>query len=180
MAADADITALIGRVALRDRAALAVLYSATAPKLFAVCLRILRDRADAEDALQEVFVKIWQRAERFAATGSSPVGWLVAVARNHAIDLLRARKPAGENIEDNFAIADAAPDPESAALIKGEGKRIDRCMGELEPDRAEAVKHAYVDGLSYQELAEKYGVPLNTMRTWLRRSLLKLRECLDR
>lgn len=176
-----DIAALISRVALRDRAAFSSLYSATAPKLFSVCLRILKDRAEAEDALQEIYVKIWQRADRFAATGAGPSGWLVAIARNHAIDLLRARRPAGDSIdEEGSSIVDSAPDPERAAVVKGEGRRIDRCMEELESDRASAVRSAYVEGLTYQELAERHDVPLNTMRTWLRRSLLKLRECLDR
>jgi len=180
LATDADIAALIGKVALRDRAALSGLYSAIAPKLFSVCLRILKDRSDTEDALQEVFVKIWQRADRFAATGISPIGWLVAVARNHAIDVLRARKPVSDSIEESFDIADSAPGPEAETVMRGEGKRIDRCMEELESDRAMAVRSAYVEGLSYQELAERHGVPLNTMRTWLRRSLMKLKECLDR
>jgi len=180
LASDNDIAALIGRVALRDRAALAALYAAASPKLFAVCLRILKDRADAEDALQEIFVKIWRRADRFAAAGTSPLGWLVTIARNHAIDVLRARKPVSDSIEESRDIADTAHDPETESIIKGEGRRIDRCMEELESDRAKAVRSAYVEGLSYQELAERHGVPLNTMRTWLRRSLLKLRECLDR
>jgi RNA polymerase sigma-70 factor (ECF subfamily) len=181
MDAGDDIAALISRVALRDRAAFSSLYSATAPKLFSVCLRILKDRAEAEDALQEIYVKIWQRADRFAATGAGPSGWLVAIARNHAIDLLRARRPVGDSIdEEGSSIVDSAPDPERAAVVKGEGRRIDRCMEELESDRASAVRSAYVEGLTYQELAERHDVPLNTMRTWLRRSLLKLRECLDR
>jgi RNA polymerase sigma-70 factor (ECF subfamily) len=180
LATENDIAALIGRVALRDRAALSSLYASVSPKLFAVCLRILKDRSDAEDALQEVFVKIWHRADQFATAAANPVGWLVTVARNHSIDVLRARKPVADNIEDNFDLADAARDPEAETVIKGEGKRIDRCMEELDSERASAVRSAYVEGLSYQELADHHGVPLNTMRTWLRRSLLKLRECLDR
>jgi RNA polymerase sigma-70 factor (ECF subfamily) len=171
LATDIEIAALIGRVALRDRAGLAALYAAVSPKLFSVCLRILKDRADAEDALQEIFVKIWQRADRFAASGA---------ARNQAIDLMRARKPVADSIDETWDIADAALDPETTTVLKGEGKRIDRCMEELESERASAVRSAYVEGLSYQELADRHGVPLNTVRTWLRRSLLKLRECLDR
>jgi RNA polymerase sigma-70 factor, ECF subfamily len=177
---DRDMVALIGRVALRDRAAFAALYSDIAPKLFSVCLRILKDRGEAEDALQEVFVKIWQRAERFAATGTHPVAWLVTIARNHSIDVLRARRPFADVAEEDLQIADPSADPERDAVLTGEGKRIDRCMEELDSDRAAAVRSAYVEGRSYQELAERHGVPINTMRTWLRRSLLKLRECLDR
>ncbi|MET0358913.1 MAG: sigma-70 family RNA polymerase sigma factor [Pararhizobium sp.] len=176
-----DIAGLITKVALGDRAALASLYSAVSPKLFAICLRILKDRADAEDALQDVFVKIWQRADRYAATGVNPNGWLAAIARNQAIDMIRARRPAADTIGDEgLDIADGSPDPEAVSIGLGEGRRIDRCMGELAPERADAVRNAYVEGLSYQELAERYSVPLNTMRTWLRRSLLKLKECLER
>ncbi|MFB9949961.1 sigma-70 family RNA polymerase sigma factor [Rhizobium puerariae] len=180
MASDQDLAALIGRVVLRDRAAFATLYAGTSAKLFSVCLRILKDRTDAEDALQEIYVKVWQRAERFAATGASPLGWLVVIARNHAIDLLRARKPVADVLDESWDIADTGRDPEAESVLKGEVRRIDRCMEELDSERAGAVRSAYVEGLSYQELAERYGVPLNTMRTWLRRSLLKLRECLDR
>jgi len=175
-----DIADLIARTALRDRAAFQALYRATSAKLFGVTLRILRDRSEAEEALQEVYVKIWQRADRYAVGGYSPISWLVAVARNHSLDILRARKPASDDIETAFELADDAPDPEAAALAAGERAQIDACLAELEADRADAVRGAYLDGYSYEELAQRHGVPLNTMRTWLRRSLIKLKECLTR
>lgn len=174
----AEISELIARTALRDRAAFRDLYARTSAKLFGVILRILRDRPEAEEALQEVYVKVWQRADRYVAGSYSPISWLVAVARNHALDIVRARKPAADDIEAAFDIADAAPDPEQAAVAGGERARIETCLGELDDDKAGAVRGAYLDGYSYDELAERYRVPLNTMRTWLRRSLLKLRECL--
>lgn len=175
-----DIAELIARTALRDRSAFQTLYLATSAKLFGVALRILRDRSEAEEALQEVYVKIWQRADRYVVGGYSPISWLVAVARNHCLDLLRARKPASDDIEAAFDLADNAPDPERVAMASGERAQIDACLAELEADRADAVRGAYLDGYSYEELARKHGVPLNTMRTWLRRSLLKLKECLTR
>jgi RNA polymerase sigma-70 factor (ECF subfamily) len=179
--ANEEMSGLIARIALRDRSAFGRLYSLAAPKLFGICLRILKDRSDAEDALQEIFVKIWHGAERFSASSHSAYPWLCAVARNHAIDLLRSRKPFADPLgEEGYEIADSSRGPEDAAVLKGEGRRIDSCMQELDSDRAVAVRSAYVEGLSYQELAERHGVPLNTMRTWLRRSLLKLRECMDR
>lgn len=173
-----DISVLLGRVSLKDRKAFSQLYAKTSPKLFAICLRILRDRTEAEEALQEIFVKIWRRADRYAAGQASPVAWLSAIARNHAIDLVRARKPVASDIDEAYDLADSYPDPEKSAMISADGRRIDACMEQLEEDRARAVRQAYVEGLSYQELAELYSVPLNTMRTWLRRSLLKLRECM--
>lgn len=174
-----DISDLIARCALRDRQAFRDLYQRTSAKLFGVSLRILRDRAEAEEALQEVYVKIWQRADRYVAGGYSPISWLVAVARNHALDVLRARKPVTDDIDAALDVADGAPDPEQSALESGERARIDGCLGELEEPKADAVRGAYLDGFSYEELAARHNVPLNTMRTWLRRSLIKLRECLS-
>ena len=178
-ATTAEISELIARCALRDRQAFRDLYQRTSAKLFGVALRILRDRSEAEEALQEIYVKIWQRADRYVAGGYSPISWLVAVARNHCLDVLRARRPVSEDIDVALDVADAAPDPEQAASNAGERSRIDSCLAELEPDKAEAVRGAYLDGFSYDELAARHSVPLNTMRTWLRRSLLKLRECLS-
>lgn len=174
------LSELIARTALGDRVAFSALYSHSSAKLFGVALRILKDRAQAEDAIQEVYVRIWRRAGSFRVGQASAMGWLVTITRNQAIDLIRARQPAALEYDAAPEIADSAPDPEATAALRGEGRRIEACLGELEADRASAVTAAYVEGLSYQELAEQYGVPLNTMRTWLRRSLMKLRECMTR
>lgn len=174
-----EIADLISRCALRDRNAFRDLYGRTSAKLFGVVLRILKDRAEAEEALQEVYVKIWQRADRYVQGGYSPISWLVAVARNHALDVLRARKPVNDDIDLALDIADAGPNPEQATIDSGERGRIEGCLATLEPDKADCVRGAYLDGFTYEELAERHGVPLNTMRTWLRRSLIKLRECLS-
>ncbi|HUH77302.1 MAG TPA: sigma-70 family RNA polymerase sigma factor [Devosia sp.] len=173
-----DIADLIARCALRDRAAFRALYDRTSAKLFGVTLRILRDRSEAEEAIQEIYVKIWQRADRYVAGGYSPISWLVAVARNHALDILRARRPVAADLDAALEVPDAGPTPERAAENNDERGQIEHCLGTLEPERAEAVRGAYLDGYSYDELAARYDVPLNTMRTWLRRSLLRLRECL--
>lgn len=179
VASSVDIAQLIARTALRDRSAFRDLYQRTSAKLFGVALRILKDRGEAEEALQEVYVKIWQRADHYTAGKYSPISWLVAVARNHCLDTLRARKPVSEDIDVALDIADLGPNPEQATLESSERSRIDACLDQLDGDRADAVRGAYLDGYSYDELAERHHVPLNTMRTWLRRSLLKLRECLS-
>jgi RNA polymerase sigma-70 factor (ECF subfamily) len=173
-----EIEALIARVALGDRSAFRALYGATSAKLHGLLIRILGDETEAEDVLQDVYVKVWHNAGRFAANGLSPMTWLITIARNAGIDRLRARRRfAGEAPAD---AADPAPGPEAAAVAAGEARRIAACLEELEPDRAAAVRGAYLDGLTYEALASRHGVPLNTMRTWLRRSLIRLRECLSR
>jgi len=174
-----DIADLISRCALRDRAAFRLLYERTSAKLFGVTLRILKDRSEAEEAVQEVFVKIWQRADRYVAGTTSPISWLVAVARNHSLDILRARRPTSDDIDVALEIPDAGPSPERATQNNQEKAQIETCLGTLEPDRAAAVRGAYLDGYSYEELSTRYAVPLNTMRTWLRRSLIKLKDCLS-
>lgn len=176
-----DIEVLINRVAMGDRAAFVALYQATSPKLMGVCLRILKNRSDAEEALQEIYIKIWQRAKTFATGHSGPFAWLATIARNHAIDTIRARKPVSDDLDAAYDLADdTTPNPEQRMGIVDDGRRIDRCMAELDPAHASAVRRAYVEGLSYIELADDLRVPLNTVRTWLRRSLLKLKECIQR
>ncbi|MEM5501506.1 sigma-70 family RNA polymerase sigma factor [Ahrensia kielensis] len=174
-----DIGNLISQCALKNRAAFTQLYSLTSAKLFGVVLRILNNRAEAEDALQEIYVKIWNNADKFAVNQYSPMSWLVVVARNHAIDVIRARKPIAVDIDDAFDVSDDSKTPEQEAINTSEGKRIDRCLQELDEQKALAVRGAYVEGYSYDELAERFSVPINTMRTWLRRSLISLRECLE-
>ena len=175
-----DIETLIQRVALHDRAAFEALYSATSAKLFGIILRVLKDRAASEEVLQDVFLRLWQGgAETFATGKASPISWLATIARNRAIDRLRRIKPS-RPLEDAPEIADPAPGPEALAVASSERARIEACLNELKPDRASAVRGAYLDGETYAELADRHSVPLNTMRTWLRRSLMALKDCLTR
>jgi RNA polymerase sigma-70 factor, ECF subfamily len=178
MSAD-DISTLISRVALGDRAAFNTLYGATSAKLFGVCLRVLKERTDAEDVLQETYVKIWHNAGKYQVSGYSPITWLVTIARNQAIDRIRARRPLATDLDDAHEVADETATPEQLALQGGEALRLRHCLDKLSPGRAEAVKAAYMEGYSYQELATRLNQPLNTVRTWLRRSLISLRECLS-
>jgi RNA polymerase sigma-70 factor (ECF subfamily) len=180
MTSVADIENMILRTSLGDRAAFSSLYNATSAKLFGVCLRILKNRVEAKDALQDVFVKVWQKSSGYAVNGYSPMTWLITVARNLAIDRLRARKAPSKNIDDTHDLVDNGPTPEMIVVQKSERDQIDGCLAELEKAHATAVSGAYFDGDSYQDLADSVGVPINTMRTWLRRSLLKLKDCLTR
>ncbi len=175
-----DIEDLILKVSLGDRAAFSRLYDATSAKLFGVCLRVLDNRAEAEEALQDVFVKVWHKADRYSVNGYSPMTWLITLSRNAAIDRLRKRKAPSVALDDAHDLSDDAPTPEAAAVASSEAERLAACLSELEADKSDAVRRAYLNGETYKELAARYGVPLNTMRTWLRRSLISLRTCLTR
>lgn len=176
---DSEIEDLIAAIALADRQAFGRLYDVVSPKLFGVSLRILKNRTLAEDALQEIFVKIWQRSQSYRPGRQAPMGWLVTIARHHAIDVIRANKRKHEDIEAHYDLKSSDPSPEQHAMATNERERIANCLKELEPNKAEAVVAAYVEGYSYNELADRYAIPLNTMRTWLRRSLIKLKACLE-
>lgn len=177
---NAELAALLQAVARKDRAAFQVLYEGTAPKLFAIVLRILRDRAPAEDVLQDVFLRIWQNAAGFSAEAGPAMGWLVAIARNRAIDQLRTKKLVSLAADDS-----ADPYAEIAAIGDREAEMNDlavlrQCLGELEEPARSCVLLAYYEGYSREELAKRYDRPVNTIKTWLFRSLSTLKSCLER
>jgi RNA polymerase sigma-70 factor (ECF subfamily) len=145
-----------------------------------VCLGVLKNRGEAEDSLQDVYLRIWNKADRYAVTGHSPMTWLITIARNIAVDRLRARRKAEIDLDDASEMVAPGTGPEGAAIARSETRRINVCLDELPEDRGDAVRAAYLEGATYKELAARYDVPLNTMRTWLRRSLISLRECLSR
>lgn len=175
---DDPIADLITKCAAQDRVAFRMLYRDSSAKLMGVLLRILGERAEAEDALQEVYTRVWTRAGRFDAAKGRGMTWLIAISRNLAIDRLRIR-PQATSDDGLDTVQDTAPRAETRLIAEGEARRMADCFATLEPDRAAAVRGAYLSGLSYVDLAARHAVPLNTMRTWLRRSLLRLRECLD-
>ena len=175
---DDPIAILLQSTAAQDRAAFRELYSASSSKLMGVLLRILGQRAEAEDALQEVYTRVWLKAGRYDPSKGRGMTWLIALSRNLAIDRLRQRSDHVNDDDAMEAVSDPAPRAETRMIATGEARRINDCFATLEPDRAEALRGAYLTGLSYTELATKFDVPLNTMRTWLRRSLLRLKECM--
>jgi RNA polymerase sigma-70 factor (ECF subfamily) len=173
------IADLLLKIATQDRVAFRTIYSDTSAKLMGVLLRILGSRAEAEDALQEVYTRVWLRAGRFDAAKGRGMTWLIAIARNLAIDRLRARPDHADDPDAMDAVADTTPRAETQLIARGEARRINDCFATLEPDRAEALRGAYLTGLSYADLAVRHAVPINTMRTWLRRSLHRLKECME-
>lgn len=169
---------LLERIAIGERAAFRELYILTSPKLFGVCIRMLRDRPEAEDALQEIFTRIWTRSHRYDPEKARAMTWMIAVARNLYIDRLRARPRGEQDDETVLAIPDPSPTAEMRTIAKSEASRFRGCLDQLEKDRALAIRGAYLDGLSYEELARRHAIPLNTLRSWLRRGLSRLRECM--
>lgn len=176
---DDIIADLLQKTAAQDRGAFRQLYSQSSSKLMGVLLRILNNRAESEDALQELYTKVWLKAGRYDATKGRGMTWLIALTRNLAIDRLRQRPDHVSDDDAMAAAADPAPRAETRLIATGEARRINDCFATLEPDRAAALRGAYLAGLSYIDLAARHDVPLNTMRTWLRRSLLKLKECMS-
>lgn len=173
------LVAALSRVAAQDRTALRDVYDRTAPKLFGVCLRISQDREAAEDILQDVYLKVWNRAGRFDPTRASPITWLCAIARNAAIDWRRANNAPALLGEDAAAdVADERPSaPEQIEAMQARA-RIFACLDALDAKQGRAIRSAYFGGLTYAEVAGRMKVPLGTMKSWVRRGLLQLRECL--
>lgn len=177
-AAQANLEHLIERISLGEQAALSLLYDLTSAKLFAVSLRVLGESQPAEDAMQETYVKIWRNAGRYRVTGHSPMTWLITIARNTAIDRLRAQRSHADLGDYESSLAAPTLTPEQSVIAASEAGRLAECLDTLPKDRRAAITGAYLDGRTYADLAVIAKVPLNTMRTWLRRGLIALRECM--
>jgi RNA polymerase sigma-70 factor (ECF subfamily) len=177
-----QLVAALARVAGGDRAALQVVYRDTSAKLFGVCLRILNDKSEAEDVLQEVYLTVWRKAASFDPERASPITWLVAIARNRSIDRLRssAASRRSEPIESAEDVRDDAPAALDLVVAAEQRERLKTCLGELEERHSAVIRSAFLDGVTYEQLAQRMDVPLGTMKSWIRRGLMKLRTCLER
>lgn len=174
-----DLVRLLARVAQRDRDAFARLYAASSAKLYGVILRILRRRDLADEILQEVYVKIWEHAGSYVPGRASPVSWMAAIARNRALDEVRRKTPlALEDMPAGFEVADTLPLASETLERSQELQRLLACLEGLEPQKAEIVRLAYLNGLSRDDLATRFGHPVATIKTWLHRSLKQLKDCL--
>jgi RNA polymerase sigma-70 factor (ECF subfamily) len=176
------LAAALARTAAGERNALQTIYRLTSAKLFGVCLRILGERSAAEDALQEVYMTVWRKAAQFDAGLASPMTWLIAIARNRAIDFARARGSSRNNMEPIDAateLADDAPRADSTMQTVQDQARLHQCLGGLADHERAALRGAFFDGNTYEDLAERMKVPLGTMKSWIRRAMLKLKSCLE-
>ena len=185
-----DLSQLLARAGLGDRAAFATLYDKTSSHLFAVVLRINRDRAQAEDILQEVYVNVWRAASGFDAAQAQPLTWLTSIARNRAIDSLRRAQTQpqlqtatvndDEETDVYDAVADETPGPLELLSRAADARALSQCMQGLTAQQRQSVALAFYDGLSHAEVAEKMRQPLGTVKSWVRRALMALKSCLER
>lgn len=171
----------MARLADGDQSALEYIYEATSAKLFGICLRILGDRKEAEDALQDVYVNLWQRADRYDPERASPISWLATFARNRAVDRLRSGKvrQGAVSVDEAAPIPDSAPLADTLLIDAEKTTQIHDCLNSLEERQRSAIRTAFFDGKTYQQLADAADVPLGTMKSWVRRGLQKLRTCLE-
>jgi RNA polymerase sigma-70 factor (ECF subfamily) len=179
MLSPTELVWLLAAVAKGDETAFERLYVATRAKLYGVLLRILRRTDWADEVMQESYVKIWRNAGAFNPQAASPITWMVAIARNSALD--RLRKKTESSIEDEPYAAEIAaeePHPLARREINDELKRLLACMAALDEEQRRVLLLAYYNGWSREQLAAKFDRPVNTIKTWLRRGLIQLRECL--
>ena len=165
-----------------DRCAFEDLYQRTSAKLFGVCLRILHERNEAEEVLQDVYLTIWRKASQYDADRASPITWLAMIARNKAIDRLRAARVERASVPLDLAAELAGDDVAAPELVEAasEGRRLHNCLEELTGEQGRAIRVAFFEGCTYEEIAHRSGTPIGTIKSWIRRGLLKLKECLQR
>jgi RNA polymerase sigma-70 factor (ECF subfamily) len=181
LAAGDDVEALLGRCALRDEKALADLYRLVSARLLGVLLRMLKNRSLAEEALQDVMVRIWQRADQFVAYRGRALAWIMSIARYRAIDLLRTQR---SQIALDDAPEEALEDPTASEFVEITSSQLSRralddCLRRLTPEQQRCLSLAYVDGYSQDEIATTISSPLGTVKSWVRRGLSSLKRCLD-
>jgi RNA polymerase sigma factor (sigma-70 family) len=183
--------ALMYRVALHDQAAFKQLYDATSHCLLGIVMRMLRERAWAEDVLQEIYVSVWNTAPNYSAEKAQPMTWLMAIARHRALDALRSKRserqhvvPAATNLDDDESsvpdVADERIGPLDQLLQSSEAQRLRHCLQGLDSTQRQAIALAFYDGLTHAELALHMRQPLGTVKAWVRRGLERLRPCLER
>lgn len=179
MLTPAELVWLLAAVAKGDQAAFERLYAATRAKLYGVVLRILRRHDLADEVMQETYLKIWSSAGQFDPALAAPITWMVTIARNRAIDLIRKRTEASiEEEPEAMEVAGDSPNPLARREMTEDLRRMLACMGKLDSERQRLVLLAYYGGWSRDQLSVKFDKPVNTIKTWLRRSLAEIRECL--
>ena len=180
LASPADLAEMLAKVSQGDRAAFEALYQATSAKLFGFALRVLANRDLAEEALQDAFVKVWHSADTYSQEKAAVMTWMTTIVRNRCIDLLRA-KPQEQSLNEDESFDDWASDdlgPMEQAASMSETKALMQCLKQLAPLQRQAFVLSYFKGLAHDELATRLVQPLGTVKTWLRRGLETLKNCM--
>jgi RNA polymerase sigma-70 factor (ECF subfamily) len=183
---DAHLMSLIDRVAARDEAALKALYELTSSKLYGLSLRVVRNSEWAEDVLQDAFLQIWRSAPDYRASLSPPMAWLGLIVRSRSLDLLRRRKAERDHLTDSIddEMADSlegdSPNPMDTSLASQQAWALHQCLGKLDNKQRDVISLAYLRDLSHGELSQQLQLPLGTVKTWIRRGLEQLRQCMSR
>jgi RNA polymerase sigma-70 factor, ECF subfamily len=179
-AARARLSDALVRTGQGDRSAFEQLYKATSAKLFGICLRIFPERSEAEEALQDAYLTIWNKAASFEPGRASPISWLATLTRNRAIDRLRASgKAKYAPLEDAAEIADPAPRADAQLFAASGSAALQGCISGLEPRDAHFIRSAFLGGATYLQLADAEGAPLATVKSRIRRALIRLRACME-
>jgi len=171
----------MGRLQAGDRTALEPLYDRHSPSMYGVALRILQNRADAEDALQEAWIQAWKQRDTFDPSRGNVAAWLVTIARSRALD--RRRRQASRGRAEGVVPIDPPPsttDPETAAARGSLQMRLRQALASLDPKQRQVLEIAYFEGLSQSEIAARLGAPLGSVKFWARQGLLQLRELVPR
>jgi len=175
-----DLAGLMARVANRDRVAFATLYRQTQAKLYGVVARIIQRRDLAGEILQEAYVRIWEKAADFDPAKGSPIAWMATIARNRALDEARRAQPVAlEDLPEGFDPPAEEVDPLSRRQRSESLQALMRCLETLDPEKRQILLLAYYRGASREALAKRFDRPVPTIKTWLRRSLADLKDCLS-
>ncbi len=166
---------LMQAIAAGDKRAFEALYRRYSPYLFAIALRMLHRRGWAEEVLHDSFLTVWQRAASFDPALSAPKTWLTNIVRNRAIDYLRLQDNRVIELEEE-ALSDA-DDPTQDSPFRSESRRLADCMDQLQPEQRQSIRLAYYQGLSHSEIAQHLQQPDGTVKSWIRRALAQLKEC---
>lgn len=182
MASPEELAQLLARCALRDRQAFEILYRETSAQLFGLVLRIVRDQDLASEVLQQGYLKIWNHAGDFRPDKAPPMTWMGVIVRNQAIDMIRRqshRPRITDPVEDLHWLADDTAGPQEIVDQAQRNEGLHECLDQLEEKQRRALMLAYFNGMTHEELAQYLDRPLGTVKSWVRRGLLRLKKCLD-
>lgn len=178
---DNDLTALMFRVADGDQFAFNALYEGTSKLVFGLVLRIVIDRATAEEVLLDVYTQAWRQAKTYDRKRGTPLAWLMTIARSRSIDRLRSGRQEHnkDSLENASELSTLSPSPEENSVLSERQELVRTAINALTPEQKEVIELAYFSGLSHTEIAMKLGHPLGTVKTRTRLAMIKMREMLS-